>query len=209
MPRPIAAASALSRDSERAIPNFFSGSVSPDRPDRRASRASSVLTLLNDARSAARPTSDVLISVAIGCVRPNACSRFPYVPAASRAACSEIPSDCALVLAKSRTALDESPNTTSTLLSDSCRSDPMSMNFFADTAAAVPSAAVARPIVFRDGRALDMRLPMLTVASPVSFSALTADFALPKICRVSLRAPAMISAVYSGNASPVSRSSTV
>ena len=85
----------------------------------------------------------------------------------------------------------------------------MSMNFFAVTAAAVPNAAVAMAIVFIDGSALPMRLPMPTVASPVSFSAPIADLALPNICRVSLRAPAMISAVYSSNAWPVMRSIAV
>ena len=75
--KPSLNASSLSLTSLRATPKRFNGSVSPERPERKATNASSIGTLLKEAISAASSTSLVDISCACLEPRPNALKRFP------------------------------------------------------------------------------------------------------------------------------------
>ena len=82
--------------------------------------------LLNDARSDASCTSAIDISVVGPCRTPSAWNKLPNVPAASSAACCEIPRDSAAVFDHLTIAGAMSSKTTRTFDIDSLRSEAAS-----------------------------------------------------------------------------------
>ena len=114
--------------------------------------ASSISTLLNDARSEASPVRVVANSADWFSANPNERNRLPYVPVASRAAFSESPNASVAVSANARTSDDAVPNTTPIFETDSSASDAASIvpRKNDPTCCTENAAANARPMRFAD-----------------------------------------------------------
>ena len=122
------------------------GSVSPRSAEPRAVMAWSTVVLLNDARSAASPTSSVEKSTSSSPPRPAALPKMPNVCAAVRACCLDWPRPRAALRAKASSCRAESaPNTCSMAEPVSDRSDAALM---ADTA--MPPMTPMTPVATRD-----------------------------------------------------------
>ena len=149
---PRVSASVFKRVSERTEPNFFIGSVSPDKPERKAFSASSTDMSLNEAMSTASSVNDVENFLVSSSPKPKALNKLPKVPTDVSAARSDIPKLAVAPLAHVSICFAFSPNTTPTLDIASLRFEAAITESLANMAICAPPNAspmlVAMPFIW-------------------------------------------------------------